>query len=239
MQAELLEPIDLNPATRVFYAHAVAILNESSVSFLIGGSYASHIFTGIAPQTKDLDVFVRRADSRRALDALAAAGYLTELTFPHWLGKVFCGEDFIDVIFSSGNGLCDVDDAWFEHAIDGTVLDLPVKLCPPEEMVWQKCFIMERERFDGADVAHLLRACADRMDWPRLLQRFGPHWRVLLAHLVLFGFIYPANRSEMLDAVVQELLRRLQDEVNSPVPQEECCLGTLLSRSQYLIDVRR
>ncbi|HMC65403.1 MAG TPA: hypothetical protein VKI65_10735, partial [Gemmataceae bacterium] len=108
MQAELLEPIDLKPATRAFYEHAVAVLDESQVPFLVGGSYASHVFTGIAPQTKDLDVFVRRADCRRALDSLSAAGYLTELTFPHWLGKVFCGEDFIDVIFSSGNGLCEV-----------------------------------------------------------------------------------------------------------------------------------
>jgi hypothetical protein len=27
-----------------------------------------------------------------------------------------------------------------------------------EEMVWQKAFIMERERFDGADVVHLIQA---------------------------------------------------------------------------------
>ena len=26
-----------------------------------------------------------------------------------------------------------------------------------EESLWQKAFIMERERYDGADVAHLLR----------------------------------------------------------------------------------
>ena len=54
---------------------------------------------------------------------------------------------------------------------------------------------MERERYDGADVAHLLRAHGDRLDWPRLLRRFGPHWRVLLSHLVLFGFIYPGERA--------------------------------------------
>ena len=40
------------------------------------------------------------------------------------------------------------------------VLDKEVKLCPPEEIIWSKSFIMERERFDGADINHLLRICA-------------------------------------------------------------------------------
>jgi hypothetical protein len=32
---------------------------------------------------------------------------------------------------------------------------------------------MERERFDGADVAHIILAYGDRLDWRRLLERFG------------------------------------------------------------------
>jgi hypothetical protein len=44
-----------------------------------------------------------------------------------------------------------VDDLWFAHATPGDVLGIPVRLCPPEEMIWSKAFIMERERYDGAD----------------------------------------------------------------------------------------
>jgi hypothetical protein len=62
---------------------------------------------------------------------------------------------------------------WFRHARSDQVLDVPVLIAPPEESIWSKAFIMERERYDGAEVAHLLRACAGRMDWQRLLQRFG------------------------------------------------------------------
>ena len=51
---------------------------------------------------------------------------------------------------------------------------------------------MERERYDGADVAHIILAYGDRMDWRRLIDRFGRYWRVLLSHLVLYGFIYPS-----------------------------------------------
>ena len=62
---------------------------------------------------------------------------------------------------------------------------------PIEEMIWSKAFLMERERFDGADVLHLVRARQKEINWPRLLSRFGEHWRVLLSHLVLFPYVYP------------------------------------------------
>ena len=110
-----------------------------------------------------------------------SAGYETELVFSHWLAKIRSPEGFIDVIFSSGNGVATVDDGWFEHATRGRVLGVPVKIAPAEETIWSKAFVMERERYDGADVAHLILAHGERLDWKRLLARFGPHWRVLLA----------------------------------------------------------
>ena len=84
-----------------------------------------------------------------ALDALKRAGYKTEKTFPHWLAKARRGRDCVDLIFRAGNGLCEVDDSWFERAHNHEFGDLPVKLCAPEEMIWMKAYIMERERFDG------------------------------------------------------------------------------------------
>jgi hypothetical protein len=96
---------------------------------------------------------------------------------------------------------------------------------------------MERERYDGADVAHIILAEGPNLDWNRLIQRFGPHWRVLLAHLVLYGFIFPSERSRVPVHIMQDLLRRLEDELSSPKPMEPVCYGTLLSWSQYLGDV--
>jgi hypothetical protein len=96
---------------------------------------------------------------------------------------------------------------------------------------------MERERFDGADVSHLILALGEQLDWERLLDRFGAHWRVLLSHLILFGFIFPSARSRVPDWVMQDLLRRLQSELESAEPADPVCYGTLLSWSQYLGDV--
>src|SRR6185436_20423939 len=165
----------LGPETIAFYREALDTLGASGVEFLVGGAYALDGHTGVARQTKDLDVFLRRRDLERALAVLEAAGYRTEHPFPHWLAKAYGGEDFVDLIYSSGNGIAEVDDAWFRHASAGSVFGVDVRLCPVEEMIWSKAFILERERYDGADIAHLLLSRGSSLDWARLLERFGPH----------------------------------------------------------------
>ncbi len=143
------------------------------------------------------------------------------------------------MIFSSGNSLANVDDSWFAHAAAARFLGEQVLLVPPEEMIWSKGFIMERERFDGADINHLLRACGHVLDWPRLLARFGPHWHLLLAHLILFRFVYPSERDTVPRHVMDQLLGRLQEELRSPPPAQRVCQGPLLSRVQYVIDLEQ
>lgn len=222
-----------------FYRHVLETLNASGVPFLVGGAYALYRHSGVNRHTQDLDIFIRRRDFAPLSAALLAAGYQTELTFPHWLAKVHANGVYIDLIFSSGNAVAEVDDAWFDYACEEQVLGIPCRICPAEEMIWSKAFIMERERFDGADILHLLRACGARLDWPRLLRRFELHWRVLLSHLVLFGFVYPAQRALVPAPVMDELLDRLRHETHSAPPQHGICLGTLLSREQYLADIEQ
>jgi hypothetical protein len=227
----------LDPVSRDFYQSAIRYLQQAAVPFLVGGAYSFARHTGLERHTKDFDIFIRRADCERTLETLAAAGYSVEQTFPHWLGKAFSGENCIDIIFSSGNSVARVDDGWFEHAIEGRVLDTPVLLCPVEETIWSKAFVMERERFDGADIAHLLRGSGRNIQWRRLLDRFGPHWRVLLSHLVMFGFIYPGERDIIPAWVLAELMSRLREETVTPPNRQRICHGTILSRAQYLVDI--
>ena len=220
-----------------FYRDVLDRMRAAGLRFLVGGAYALQHYTGVCRHTKDVDVFVHPAERDRALAVLGDAGYETELTSPVWIAKARCGDDFVDLIFSSGNAMAEVDDAWFAHGEDGVILGVPVRLCAPEEMIWSKAYIMERERFDGADIAHMLRDRVRRVDWIRLVARFGSHWLVLLSHLVLFGFIYPGERDVIPAWVMRELVRRLDAELDAPLAGERACQGTLLSRYQYRIDL--
>lgn len=220
-----------------FYMNALRKLHDSGIPFLVGGAFAFSHYSNISRETKDIDVFVRPADCPRVLEAFTQLGYRTEMPFPHWLGKIWQDEHFMDVIFSSGNAVARVDDLWFDHAPKADVLGLIVRITPVEEMIWSKAFIQERERYDGADVAHLLRETGPSLDWPRLLMRFGDYWRVLLSHIILFGFVYPDKRQNVPTWVTEELVRRLM--VSRPNLTSDVCYGTLLSREQYLHDLER
>ena len=229
----------LDSDIRAFYRDAVDVMDHASVPFLVGGAYAFGLYTGIERHTKDFDLFLRPEDCEAALRAFSEAGYETELPYPHWLGKAHCGDAFVDLIFSSGNGVATVDDLWFQHAGEGSIFDKRVLVCPAEEIIWSKSYVLERERYDGADVLHLLRACGRDLDWQRLLARFGPHWRVLLSHLILYGFAYPDERDVVPRPVLDDLLSRLAVERDQPPPHQHVCQGTILSREQYLVDVEQ
>jgi hypothetical protein len=223
--------------TAQFYANAMQVLDEANVPFLVGGAFALWYYTHICRPTKDLDLIVLPSDRDRALAALAGAGYQTETPYPHWLAKAYKGEEFIDIIYNSGNGCSPVDAEWFAHAPVARLLGRKVRLNPPEELLHGKAFVMERERYDGADVAHLLLSHGPRLDWPRLLRRFGERWRVLLSHVVLFGLIYPTERASVPEWVLQELLGRLRAEGRDTDEASRVCYGTILSREQFLVDV--
>ncbi|WP_435017998.1 nucleotidyltransferase [Tundrisphaera sp. TA3] len=228
--------LDLDPRTREFYVRTMTVLAEAGVPFLVGGAFALAAYTEIERHTKDVDFFLKRSDLDPALEALSRAGYRTEIPFPHWLAKAHGEDCFADLIFNSGNGVARVDDGWFRHATEAQVLGIPVRVCPPEEMIWSKCYVQERERYDGADIAHLILARGDSFDWRRLLDRFGDHWRLILSQLILFGFCYPSERGKVPAWVLRELTGRLEAEVDAPAPAEKVCLGTFLSREQYQAD---
>src|SRR5688572_33127532 len=116
MNARAMAPLDIRPAApiapephvRQFYVDALGMLDEAGLPYLVGGGYAMAFYTGIRRNTKDLDIFVKPGDHRRVLNILAHAGYRTEYFYPFWIAKALPKEsdDFIDILYNSGNGVC-------------------------------------------------------------------------------------------------------------------------------------
>jgi hypothetical protein len=231
--ARLRQPEELSARAR-----AIEVLSNAGVPFVVGGAYAFFTYTGIYRDTKDLDLFPRQVDAERALEVLSADGWRTERTDEVWLYKAFKGEYFVDLIFSSGNGVATVDDLWFEHARRGEVMGHDVLIAPVEEMIWSKAFVLERERYDGADVAHLIQSASEDMDWGRLMMRFERYWEILLAHLMTFRFAYPSERSKVPTWVMAELCSKTVDSVLEGDWLEKVCRGSLMSKVNYGIDIQ-
>jgi hypothetical protein len=226
---------------REFYVDAMRTLDRAGVPYVVGGGYAMAHYTGIPRQTKDLDIYVRPRDSQRALDVLSAAGYRTEYFYPFWIAKALPpdgGDDvFMDILYNSGNGVCQVDEQWFERSIPGEAHGHPVRLVAVEETIWCKSFVQDRDRFDGSDIAHLILCRGSKIDWDHLVRRFaGGHESVLLAHLILFRYIYPTERGCVSDELIDRLISITRAE---PKSKTKLCRGTNLANRAYGMDIRR
>ena len=224
-------PIDPGARARHFYVDALRELDRAGARYAVGGGYALAYYTGIQRNTKDLDIFVKPEDHRQVLQVLSDAGYRTEYFYPFWIAKALSGPDFIDILYNSGNGQARVDDEWFTHGVRAEVLGYETLLIPPEELVWSKGFVMDRDRYDGADIHHVFLSLGDRLDWDRLIRRFKGHERVLLAHAVLFGYAYPSERGQIPAAVLDRLLGHLGEAAPTA---ERVCFGSNLAHRSYL-----
>jgi hypothetical protein len=226
-----------DPAEAQVFARAIRTLNDAGVAYLLAGAFAKYAYTGVWRDTKDLDVFLKPDHLKPALDALAGAGYRTEIEFDHWLAKAHQEPYVVDLIFGTGHGQLKIDDSWFEKARAVEVAGVPTRLIPIEELIVSKVYIAERYRFDGADVLHLVRHARGALDWERILALLGDNRGLLLWHLVLFDFVYPGHS----DYLPQDLMVRLFEEARARwarPPDPRAFRGTILDPFSFDIDIR-
>ena len=158
---------------RDVYRRALTAINAAGVPYVVAGAYAIYEHAGIYRKTKDLDLFFEPKSVPAAADALRGAGFTTRLEDHHWLAKATMGEFVVDLIYGMGNGLARIDEDWIRYSKPGILAATPVRIAPPEELIWHRLFINERHRHDMSDVVHLLLTVGDTLDWPRLVERTG------------------------------------------------------------------
>jgi len=227
-------------AEREIYKRALAALNAAGVPYVVAGAYAIYEHTGIYRQTKDLDLFCEPGAVVRAMEVLKGAGFRTRLEQNHWLAKALDDPYFIDIIYGMGNGLALIDEDWHRYSKPAILAATPVRVAPPEELLWHRLFIGERHRQDMADIAHLLLTMGHQMDWNRLLAKTGEHWPLLLAQIQIFRYVYPGYHAQVPKWVLKELLDRAQRDalVDAEGDREhDTTRGTLISRFSFAIDV--
>lgn len=212
-------------------------LNERKVPFVVAGAAALRQHTGIARDTKDLDVFLPAEYVAAALESLREEGFETEVTDPVWLAKAHRGEYFVDLITGMSNAAIVVDQSWIDRAISCTQFGASVKVLAPEELIASKLFVTRRERFDGADIVHVIYATRERLDWDRILHLAGIHWEMLLWVLILFHYVYPAHSYLVPRRIWNDLLGRFQEQLENP-DRNARFRGSLVDPPMFNIDVK-
>lgn len=230
-------PIAPDADAEAFYSDSLKELTATGIPFLLAGTYALCAYTGIMRPTKDLDIFCQAGDYPRILAHFQKLGFRTEVEDERWIAKVHKGKHFFDVIFNSTTTLTPVTAQWFEAAPTTDVYGNRVHITPPTEFIWSKVFIQNRDRYDGADIAHTILKQYHDIDWKRLLSYMDQYWEVLLIHTLNFQFIYPTERDIIPRWLFDELMGRLKARSDLPAAQTRICRGRLFSKKDYEIDV--
>src|SRR5439155_12218145 len=131
-----------------------------------------------------------------------------------------------------------IDEGWFRYSRSGVVPATPVRIAPPEELIWHRLFISERHGHDMAEILHLLLCLEDTLDWERMVDRVGPHWPLLLAQLQMFSYVYPGYRTNVPAWVTERLIEQARADISRDEQEADLTRGPLISRFSFAIDVR-
>jgi hypothetical protein len=229
-------PPEFPPEQRALFCAVLKHLNRAAIPYVVSGAFALQKHTGIWRNTKDLDLFLPPQVVPEALRHLQEQGFETEVRDPVWLAKAHRDGYFVDLITGMSNAIITVDQQWIDRGSDTIVLGVPTRVLAAEELIASKLFVNFRERFDGADIAHVLYGTRGRLDWQRLLQLVGEHWELLLWELILFRYVYPAKQQFVPREVWDELLSRLHRGLDAPPLTG--FRGSLIDEKMFAIDVK-
>jgi hypothetical protein len=219
------------------YRDVLLAMNEHGIPYAVAGAFALQKYTGIWRMTKDLDLFVKASDIPAALKHLCNQGFRCETLDPVWLSKAHRGEYFVDLISGMSNATIVVDDSWFKRTQPAVIAGVQSQIISAEDLIASKLFVLRRERFDGADIAHIIYRTKGELEWDRILQLACEHWEIMLFALVLFRYVYPAHTDYVPADLWQDLLSRYMHLVQHSDPKAPF-RGSLVDDNIFSIDVR-
>ncbi len=211
------------------YWRVLALAQEQELRFALGGAFALAAYTAQWRNTKDIDIYVLPQDRQQMIDCLNGVGlddYYDQNPYDRsWIYRAFSAETLVDVIWAMANQRAQVDDAWLTRGPLLAIHGVQVAILPPEELLWSKLYIMQRDRCDWPDIFNLLFATGPNLDWEHVLSRVGEDVLLLRAVLNVFTWLCPGK--------VQEFPTWLWGRLHLPAPHQ----GLVPNLKQYRIDL--
>lgn len=190
------------------YRQVIEAAQARRVNFAIGGAFAVASYTGCWRNTKDLDVYVLPEDRGVMLEVLAACGledYYSKTPYDRWwIYRSFRRDVIVDVIWAMANHRAQIDELW----MSGPEIELRgyrVRVLPAEAMLWDKLYIMQRDRCDWPDVLNLLYSVSGEVRWEYLLRRMGEDKALMAGVISVFRWMSPGLAARLPEWLWGEL----------------------------------
>jgi hypothetical protein len=94
------------------------------------------------------------------------------------------------------NHRAQIDDLWLSGP-EVEIRGRRIRTLPAEAMLWDKLYIMQRDRCDWPDVMNLLYSAGPDIDWEYLVCRVGDDAALLAGALSVFRWISPGRAAAL------------------------------------------
>src|SRR3954451_5910534 len=196
------------PEQWTLYMRVITAAEDRKLRFAVGGGLAAATYCGQWRDTKDLDLYTFERDREQFIGLLTSLGfvdYFDQKSYDRkWIYRSWKDGTIIDVIWSMANRRASVDDHWLEGPevdIDGRTLHL----IAPEEMIWNKLYVLQHDRCDWPDILTVLYSIGCDLDWRHLVSRAGEDAGLLAALLSAFAWLCPTHAGSLPDWLWPEL----------------------------------
>ncbi len=181
----------------LIYRDAIDTVRATGVPFMLGGGFALASFTGRWRDTKDIDFYIKPQDREAVVAALGRAGfadYYGRLPYDRkWIYRSTRSDVIVDIIWSMANQRAQVDDLWLQRAGTLALRSRQLLVVSPEEFLWCKLYILQRDHCDWTDIFNVLYACGPEVDWEHLIWRLGEDVPLLRAVLTVYAWLCPSD----------------------------------------------
>jgi hypothetical protein len=218
------------------YRRVIEAAHKARLRFALGGGLAVAAYLGQVREHKDLDLYVLPAEREPWIELtkrLGLADYYEQAPYDRqWIYRAHQAGTLVDIIWEMANHLAAVDEAWLTRGPQVEVEGLPLCLLPPEELIWSKLHVLQKDRCDWPDVLNLLYATGEQLDWEHLLKRLRDDAPLLAGSLSVLTWLSPGAASQ----VPAWVWRRLR--LSQPAPAENAGLAPINLQRVKLIDSR-
>lgn len=194
------------------YLPVIQAAQQQRTSFALGGGLAFSYYTGMWRNTKDLDLFVLPRDRDaliRILNDLDFTDYFDQAGYDRsWIYRGHKDGLIVDIIWQMANHRAEVDDRWLSGP-EITMRGATVRIIPPEELIFAKLYVLQRDRCDWPDLLNVLFEKGEHLNWTRLMDRLDRDVPLLSALVHVFAWLCPQRAAKLppLRALLNEHTR--------------------------------
>lgn len=195
------------------YKEVIAEARKRELRFAVGGGLAAMTYAGQWRNTKDIDLYVLPQDAQRMIEVATNLGladyYQVQPYDRKWIYRSYREDTIVDIMWAMANQRAQVDERW----LNGPEVEAGgerFRLLAPEEEMWSKLYVLQRDRCDWLDALNLIYGVGPELDWRRLIARLAEDAALLRGVLSLFAWIAPDRARELPEWLWREL------EMNAP-----------------------